>query len=119
MLTKHKLNYRFESYFKQLGYYLELCKSIDRRVSIDQSPLRQFYYDELPRDVLRRLEDPKLRVDIHTLVEMDSKEVGEFIRNHKFGAKIRSLCRKLPFLKIDVKVQPITRGIIRLMIEVK
>lgn len=36
------------------GHYLELCKSIDRRVRTDRSPLRQFYQDELPQDVLRR-----------------------------------------------------------------
>jgi hypothetical protein len=36
-------------------YYLTLSKAIDRRMRPDQTPLRQFYQDELPRDVIRRL----------------------------------------------------------------
>ena len=40
-----------------------------------QSPLRQFVYDELPRDVLTRLES--LRVDVNSMLDMDAREVGE------------------------------------------
>jgi hypothetical protein len=85
-------------------------------VRIDQSPLRQFYYDELPADVLRRLEE--LKTDTSTLLDMDQKDIGQLCRHHKYGSKILSLVRKLPYLKVETKVQPITRGILRIMVEI-
>lgn len=83
------------------GHYLEMCKSIDRRVRPDQSPLRQFYFDELPRDVLRRLEE--LNTDVNVLLEMDPKEIGQLVRNTKAGSLVLSLVQKLPYLNIQAR----------------
>lgn len=98
------------------GHYLSLCKCIDRRVRSDQSPLRQFVYDELPRPVLRRLED--LGTNVNTLLDMNPKEIGELCRDHKCGSKILGLVAKLPHLRVDVVAKPITRGVLRLLLTV-
>ncbi len=93
-------------------YYLCLCKSIDRRVRMDHSPMRQF--SDLPMDILKKIEDAD--VTYEQLVDMDSREIGELIHNQKFGPKVKELVHKLPMLMVEAKVQPITRGIIRMTI---
>lgn len=64
-------------------YYLTLSKCIDKRMRPDQTPLRQFYQDELPRDVIRRIEGT--HIDINQLNDMTNKEVGEMCHNQKLG----------------------------------
>jgi activating signal cointegrator complex subunit 3 len=90
--------------------FLSLSKSIDRRVRMDQHPLRQF--DDLPRDVLHRLELG--HADIHRLIDMSAIEIGQLCHNQKIGSKILSFVQKLPYLEVDVTVQPITRGILKM-----
>jgi activating signal cointegrator complex subunit 3 len=93
-------------------YYLCLCNSIDRRVRMDHNPLRQF--PDLPFDILKKLEDADASYEY--LVDMDSREIGQLIHNQKFGPKVKELVHKLPMLSVEAKVQPITRGIIRMTI---
>lgn len=91
--------------------FLSLSKSIDRRVRMDQHPLRQF--DELPRDVIQRMESGN--ADIYRLMDMTSTEIGQLCHNQKIGQKIANFIRKLPYLEVDVTVQPITRGILKMI----
>lgn len=91
------------------AHYLTLCKSIDRRVRVDASPLRQF--DELPREVIKRLEETA--VTTQQLRDMEPREIGQLVHNQKLGGKVLSLAKCLPLLNIDCVVKPITRGIIK------
>lgn len=91
-------------------YYLTLCKSIDRRVRLDHSPLRQF--DDIPVEILQKLE--KARAGHQHLLDMTAAEIGELIRNHKMGPKVKDLVSKLPMLAVSTQVKPITKGILRL-----
>ena len=93
-------------------YFLNLSKCIDRRMRGDQTPLRQFYQDELPRDVVRRIEEKK--IDVNSMVDMTPQEVGQLCHSQKLGGKILSLVNMLPHLEVYAVVQPITRGIIRM-----
>jgi activating signal cointegrator complex subunit 3 len=93
-------------------YYLTLSKCIDRRMRPDQTPLRQFHLDELPRDVTRRIEET--HIDINQMLDMTSKEVGTICHNQKLGSKILSLIQMLPHLDVHAVVRPITRGILRM-----
>jgi len=52
--------------------FLSLSKSVDRRMRTDQTPLRQF--DELPHDVIRRLED--VGANVNQMIDMDAREVA-------------------------------------------
>ena len=45
---------------------------------------------------------------------MSPIEVGVFCHSQKSGQKILNFVKKIPYLDIDVNVQPITRGIIRM-----
>lgn len=97
------------------GHYLALCKAIDRRMRSDQSPLRQFG-DELPHEVLRRLEEAECSPD--RLADLDAREVGQLVHNMKLGGKVLALARQLPRLQVDTAIQPITRGILKLSLTV-
>jgi activating signal cointegrator complex subunit 3 len=90
--------------------FLALSKSIDRRVSGDGSVLRQF--NELPYDILQKLEQRDANAD--RLMDMEASEIGELVRNQKFGSIIQRLVRRLPHMHIAYTAQPITRGILRL-----
>eukprot|EP00981_Chlorochromonas_danica_P013205 scaffold5974_cov158-Ochromonas_danica.AAC.6 len=99
-------------------YYLTVSKSIDRRMRWDCSPLRQLVTDDMhiPKEVFKRLEDSK--VDHIMLLEMQDAEIGQLVHNHKVGGKLLLLARQLPRLHIEPHVQPITKGIIRLKLEI-
>jgi activating signal cointegrator complex subunit 3 len=97
--------------------YLSLCKCIDRRIRHDQCVLRQFqlHGEELPRDALKRMED--LNVDVNKLLDMSATEIGQLVHNHKAGGKILGLVKKLPYLHVECQPQPLTRGVMRLQLE--
>lgn len=97
------------------GHYLSLCTAVERRMRPDQSPLRQFG-DELPPEVLRRLEETDCSPG--RLLDMDAREVGQLVRNMKLGARILSLAKQLPQLSVEAVIQPITRGILKLSLVV-
>ena len=90
--------------------FLSLSKSIDRRMRMDQHPLRQF--NELSRDIIERLEASN--ADIHRLVDMTPDEINQLCHVRSIGPKVLNLVHKLPYLDVNVSVQPITRGILRI-----
>ncbi len=94
------------------GHYLALCKSIDRRMQPSQSPLRQF--NELPREVIEKIETNNATPD--RLLDMDGREIGQLIHNQKLGGKVAQLVQHLPHLSVGTFIQPITRGILRLVL---
>lgn len=96
-------------------HYLTLSKAIDRHVSADQHPLRQFA-SELNNDVLRRLEEADATIDI--LLDMNTKEIGELVHNQKFGGKILSFAKRIPKLEVQSTIQPLTRGILRISMQI-
>ncbi|KAJ1427305.1 Sec63 Brl domain-containing protein, partial [Ochromonadaceae sp. CCMP2298] len=97
------------------GHYLALCKGIDRRMMPSQSPLRQF--NELPREVVQRIEDTRATPDI--LRDMGAREIGQLVHNQKMGGKVLELVNHLPYLSVETFIQPITRGILRLVLTLR
>jgi activating signal cointegrator complex subunit 3 len=95
-------------------YYLNLCKSIDRRVRLDHSPLRQF--DDVPPECAQWLE--KAKATHQHLLDMSAAEIGQLIHNQKLGPRVKDLVTKLPMLNVDTKVKPITKGILRLSLTI-
>ena len=59
------------------NHFLSLAKSIDQRMKPNQSPLRQF--NELPFEVLRKLEDSD--ADIDRLIDLEAHEIGGLLKN--------------------------------------
>jgi activating signal cointegrator complex subunit 3 len=97
--------------------FLLLSKSIDRRVGMDQHPLRQFPSHDhgIPHDIIVRLE--KGEADVHRLIEMSAMEISQFCHSQKsIGTKILNFISKLPYVEVEVLVQPITRGILKIIL---
>lgn len=95
-------------------FYLQLTQCIDKRVSFDHTPLRQF--NCLPYDIIRKIEEGE--IDLDQVVEMNSREVGALIHNQKLGSLVLTLTRNLPYLFVDISVQPITREILRISLSI-
>ncbi len=94
-------------------HYLELAKSIDRRMHFQDTPLRQF--NELSPEVIKRIETVHATPD--RLVEMGASDAGVLIHNHKEGSHVVYLAKRLPHLRVEATVQPITRGILKVRLE--
>ena len=97
------------------NHFLGLSECIDRRMNSNQTPLRQFT-DDLPDNVIRCIE--KTGASIHHLFDMNPQEIGDLCRNSRIGHKVLSLIRKLPYLEIEATVRPITRGIVRINLNI-
>ncbi|KAK7480723.1 hypothetical protein BaRGS_00027984, partial [Batillaria attramentaria] len=97
------------------GRLLEQCKTIDKRLWGFEHPLRQFPI--LSPEVLNKLEARRLTVD--RLREMDPKEIGHMVHHIKMGPVIKRCVNQLPMLELDATIQPITRTVLRVRLEIK
>ncbi|GAV52508.1 hypothetical protein ZYGR_0AG04990 [Zygosaccharomyces rouxii] len=94
---------------------LNLCKTVDRRMWIANSPLRQF--KTCPSEVIRRTEASTLPWS--TYLELQSPgEVGQAIRSEKHGKLVHDLLRRFPKLSAKCAIQPITPSLLRFELEV-
>ncbi len=97
--------------------FLRIARSIDRRMWWWETPMRQLADTlKLPDSVIRNLErhDPTLEV----LLDMSAREVGSLVHHERLGDKVLNGARSLPRLKIEPKLQPVTRQILRVTIQV-
>ena len=94
---------------------LTLCTVIERRQWEFMHPLRQFQV--LTEDVCRNLEMKDASLD--DLWDMDVREIGSIIRNHKAAPTVARLMEQFPYLNVDVQVQPITRSILRFQLSLR
>ena len=97
---------------KLTNFYLTLYKCIDRRTLDYYTPLRQFH--ELNINIIEIIEKKQLIKE--KIQDLTSKEIGEIIKNPKFGSKILQLTQNLPDLSLITTIQPITKTIIKLNI---
>ena len=84
-----------------------------------QSPLRQFQGNGLPEDALARLEGSGFASAEQLRDLRDGREAGQLARNSKAGPRVVALARHLPLLRVEVQVQPITRTILRLALQLR
>ncbi|KAF0687130.1 Aste57867_21101 [Aphanomyces stellatus] len=92
---------------------LNIAKSIDHRMWWTQSPLRRFL-NVLPFDAVARLEE---RYDIDTLFGMSVDEIGVAVRSPRVAEKVVQYLKYLPYLAVEVHVQPLTQGILKLTVD--
>ncbi|ETW04921.1 hypothetical protein, variant [Aphanomyces invadans] len=93
---------------------LNIAKAIDHRMWWTQSPLRRFL-NVLPFDAVARLEE---RYDIDTLFTLSADEIGVAVHSPRVAEKIVQHMRYLPYLTVDVRVQPLTQGILKVSVDV-
>uniref|UniRef100_A0A1B0CDX6 U5 small nuclear ribonucleoprotein 200 kDa helicase n=1 Tax=Lutzomyia longipalpis TaxID=7200 RepID=A0A1B0CDX6_LUTLO len=94
------------------GRLLMMSIMFERQMWDFETPLRQFYI--IPQDVIEKIESRGL--SIYALREMESKEIGDMLRNHKYGAMVRRCAEEFPILEVDATLQPITRTVLRIRI---
>lgn len=80
-----------------------------------ETPLRQFKHIE--QYAIQNIE--RFNMQIHALIDMDEKEVGLAVRNVRVGPKVKHCAEYFPSVEIDAKIQPITRGVIRVKLYIK
>ncbi|CAK4141075.1 unnamed protein product [Aphanomyces euteiches] len=92
---------------------LNVAKAIDHRMWWSQSPLRRFL-NVLPFDAVARLEE---RYDIDTLFTLSVGEIGVAVNSPRVAEKIVQYLKYLPYLSVEIHVQPLTQGILKLTVD--
>ncbi|AGO13973.1 AaceriAGR113Wp [[Ashbya] aceris (nom. inval.)] len=98
-----------------LKVLLNLCKSIEKRMWLTNTPFRQF--PSCPIDVIRRTEASSLPW-IEYLALKSPAEVAQAIRSEKYGKAAYDLLKKFPKLTVECSVQPITPTLLKFSLEV-
>lgn len=94
------------------GRLLLMSIMFERQMWDFESPVRQFR--SIPGDVIEKIESRGL--SIYALREMDSKEIGEMLRNVRIGSMVARCAEEFPLLDIEASLQPITRTVLRIRI---
>ncbi|SCU90412.1 LADA_0F03884g1_1 [Lachancea dasiensis] len=94
---------------------LNLSKSIEKRMWITNSALRQF--KNCPQEVIRHTEASFLPWNDY--FELTSpREVGEAIRSEKNGKLVYDLLKRFPRLEVNCSVQPLTPSLLHFDLEI-
>lgn len=96
------------------GRLLMMSKMFERQMWDFQSPLRQF--TSIPFDVIEKIENRGL--SIYALREMSQKDIGEMLRNQKYGGLVKKSAEELPLIDIEASLHPITRTVLRIKISI-
>lgn len=95
---------------------LDLCRMIDQRMTVNNTPLRQFD-GELESDVLARLEAKQ--ESLEDLMLLEKENITKLLRcERKTSDKIYKLLRLLPKLKVEASVQPLSRTTLRIELSI-
>ncbi|CAG8485235.1 8101_t:CDS:10 [Diversispora eburnea] len=92
---------------------LEICKCIDKRMWMFETPLSQF---GLPPEIIMNLQEKS--PNIEWMRDMQSAELGELVHNKSMGSTISRIVERFPLLKLDAQIFPITRSILRVTLYV-
>ncbi len=96
-----------------------------------QTPLRQFLVNGhssikghgdgeqrgglLKMPTIMRLEERELTLD--ALVDMDASEISRILRHGTMGHTVKKCLSHIPYLSVEAKIQPITRSVLRIEME--
>lgn len=94
------------------GRMLMISKMFEKQAWDFQTPLRQFTC--LGHEIIEKIENRGLSV--YTLREMEVKEIGDMLRNQKYGQIVSKCAEEFPFLDIEATLQPITRTVLRIRV---
>ena len=112
---------------------LSLCKSVERRMWSFEHPIGQFAQPPpqigggakgkatayLLMDAIRKLDNvPSASSNLDALRDMSANELGDLVRNNKYGPMLEKCIRWFPTLHLDARVMPITRTVVRVEVSV-
>ncbi|KAK9455830.1 Sec63 Brl domain-containing protein [Dipodascopsis uninucleata] len=89
---------------------LDLCKMVERRMWLSNSPFRQF--PSCPADVIRKTEASQMPWTKYFELT-DPGEVGQAIKVERAGRLVFNLLKQFPRVELQAHVQPITRSLLR------
>ncbi|KAK2190751.1 hypothetical protein NP493_71g05055 [Ridgeia piscesae] len=95
------------------GRLLQLSKIIERRLWGFENPLRQFTY--LPVEILQKIEGRKLSLDM--LRETSATDIGHLVHHVRMGSRVKQCVDQIPALGLEASIQPITRTVLRVRLE--
>ncbi|KAH3764158.1 activating signal cointegrator 1 complex subunit 3 [Pelomyxa schiedti] len=72
-------------------------------------------FNLLPVEILRKLEAKNLWLE--ELYEMDSREIGSLVGHPYMGMEIKKLCKMFPYIDMTATIQPITRTILKVHLD--
>ncbi|XP_055382886.1 activating signal cointegrator 1 complex subunit 3 [Condylostylus longicornis] len=94
------------------GRILAISKMFEKQMWEHETPLRQFTC--LGPEIIEKIENRG--ISILALREMDSKEIGIFLRNQRYGSLVSKCAHEFPMVEIEANLQPITRTVLRIRI---
>ncbi|XP_014260585.1 activating signal cointegrator 1 complex subunit 3 [Cimex lectularius] len=96
------------------GKFLQMALMLEHQQWNWETPLRQFSI--LNFDIITKLEERDL--SILSIREMDSKEIGFWVRNTKVGATVKKCAFELPLVELSASLHPITRTVLRVKLTI-
>ena len=93
---------------------LTLSKMVDRRLWLEQHPLAQFVPAFLRPEIIHKLDERRLGPE--ELFDMTPADIGAAIRHPHLGKEVLALVKRLPYLELEAKVQPITNTVLRVQV---
>lgn len=94
--------------------FLVIWKMVEKQTWEWQHPLRQMR--RITHDIVGRLEAQNATLD--KLADMDAKEIGQLVHHVRLGEQIKQAVHQFPFLWLNATVQPITRSVLRVQLEI-
>lgn len=94
---------------------LSFCLMIEKRMWSTQSPLRQFGRG-VPDEVIKKLE--KKDFTMERLYDLNAPELGELVRYPTLGKQIFRAVHQFPKLDLTASVQPVTRSLLRVELQI-
>ncbi|QLQ82044.1 hypothetical protein HG537_0G02980 [Torulaspora globosa] len=94
---------------------LIICKMIERRAWVANSPLRQI--KECPKELIKKTEASILSWQDYMELESPA-QVGRAVRSEKYGKMVYDLLRRFPRLILKCSIQPLTASLLRLELEI-
>lgn len=94
---------------------LDICKMIERRMWLSNSPFRQF--PGCPAEIIKKTETSQMPWSRY-LALSDPAEVGQAIRAERYGRQAFQMIKEFPKLQVSVHFHPITRSLLKLELEI-
>ncbi|EDW80628.1 uncharacterized protein Dwil_GK11465 [Drosophila willistoni] len=96
------------------GRMLQLCKMIERRQWDLDSHLRQF--PAINVETIEKLE--RRGLSVYRLRDMEQRELKEWLRSDRYAELVIRSAQELPLLEMEASLQPITRTVLRIKVDI-
>ncbi|EER28537.1 activating signal cointegrator 1 complex subunit, putative [Coccidioides posadasii C735 delta SOWgp] len=95
----------------QCQVLLSMCKSIEKQIWPFQHPFYQF---DLPRPILKNLDQKSPASSIENLRDMEPAELGQLVHNNRMGNVLSKLLDNFPTLSVEPEIAPLNRDVLRI-----